>query len=425
MRRLALLPLLVFAVSCDDATVLQPDEDLPLAVAVTAPQEPNDPKIAFKSHRVEGGSGEIFVINVDRTALENLTKHPGYDANPAWSPDGSKIAFQSLRGEAASWDIYVMNWDGTGLVRLTSHPDADSYPDWSPDGSKIAFNSTRDGNFEIYVMNADGTGQVNLTNDPTADLYPAWSPDGSRIAFTSRRQGRPGDVYLMNADGTGVQRIMESGAQPAWSPDGSKIAFVRDGDIYVMNADGTVAMRLTTDGAGHPDWSPDGSQIAFHSRRDDPWWEIYVMNADGTGVERLTYDPAIDVSPDWGLLELVRPVSIDIRPGGDPNSINCNNPMAMIPVAILTTNEFDASTVDHATVTFEGAVEAHSTPHGVQRHEKDVDDDGDTDLLFHFRLGETTLDCGSTEATLTGETFDGAPIEGTDTVNMIDAGQPM
>jgi len=55
-----------------------------------------------------------------------------------------------------------------------------------------------------------------------------------------------------------------------------------------------------------------------------------------------------------------------------------------------------------------------------RRHEEDVDGDGDMDLVFHFRLGDTDLTCDSTEGTLTGETFDGLVIEGSDAVRMID-----
>jgi hypothetical protein len=117
-------------------------------------------------------------------------------------------------------------------------------------------------------------------------------------------------------------------------------------------------------------------------------------------------------------------VGIDIKPGSDPNSINCNNAMAIIPVAILTTPDFDATTVDHTTVTFEGASEFHSTPAGPKRHEQDADGDGDIDLVFHFRLGDTGLTCASTDGTLSGELFDGSAIEGTDAVNMIDRGAP-
>ena len=126
----------------------------------------------------------------------------------------------------------------------------------------------------------------------------------------------------------------------------------------------------------------------------------------------------------FGLVTAVVEVTIDIKPGSDPNSINCNNEKESIAVAILTTDDFDATTVDHTTVAFEGASETHvDKKTGVaRRHEEDVDGDGDTDLVFHFRLGETDLTCDSVEGTLEGETFDGQAIRGTDAVRMIDEG---
>lgn len=121
-------------------------------------------------------------------------------------------------------------------------------------------------------------------------------------------------------------------------------------------------------------------------------------------------------------------VEIDIKPGSDPNSINCNNPNETISVAILSTSvasgdglDFDATTVNHTTVMFEGASETHTDKKTGEprRHEEDVDEDGDTDLLLHFRLGDTNLDCNSTEGTLTGQTFGGEDIGGTDAVRMV------
>lgn len=117
----------------------------------------------------------------------------------------------------------------------------------------------------------------------------------------------------------------------------------------------------------------------------------------------------------------VQAVLIDIKPGSDPNSINCENEKKTIAVAILTTLDFDATTVDHTTVEFEGASEAHVDKKNgdPRRHEEDVDDDGDTDLVLHFRLGDTALTCSSTDGTLTGETLGGEAIEGSDAVRMV------
>lgn len=121
------------------------------------------------------------------------------------------------------------------------------------------------------------------------------------------------------------------------------------------------------------------------------------------------------------ITSLTEPLTLNIKPGSDPNSINCNNDQGVIPVAILTTQDFDATTVDHTTVSFKGASETHVNRRSGEprRHEEDADGDGDTDLVFHFRMGETVLDCSSTEGILTGEAFDGTPIELTDSVRMV------
>jgi hypothetical protein len=104
-------------------------------------------------------------------------------------------------------------------------------------------------------------------------------------------------------------------------------------------------------------------------------------------------------------------VTVDIKPGSDPNSINLNS-RGVVPVAVLTTDDFDASTVDPVTVLFAGA-----SP--LRWAMEDVDGDGDMDLLFHFKTQELGLDENSTEAILTGSTFGGQPIQGTDTVNIV------
>ena len=130
----------------------------------------------------------------------------------------------------------------------------------------------------------------------------------------------------------------------------------------------------------------------------------------------------------FGLGERELEVTIDVKPGGDPNSILCDRPEEVVPVAVLSTQtsagealDFDATTVDHSTVTFVGADEVHVNRNTGEpiRHEKDVDADGDTDLVLHFRLGDTDLNCSSTEGTLDGETFDGTPVTGTVAVRMV------
>ena len=85
-------------------------------------------------------------------------------------------------------------------------------------------------------------------------------------------------------------------------------------------------------------------------------------------------------------------------------------------MVILTTADFDALTVDPTTLAFgpNAAAIVHS-----QAHPEDVNGDGDIDLLVHFRTPETGIACGDADATLTGETFDGQHIKGSDTITTV------
>ena len=111
-------------------------------------------------------------------------------------------------------------------------------------------------------------------------------------------------------------------------------------------------------------------------------------------------------------------VDIDIKPHDERNVVN---PRAKggIWVAILSdTNAgslFDPSSqVDISTVEF-GPDGAKVVRHKV----KDIDKDGLGDLLLRFKIPETGIACGDTEATLIGKTVDGVSFTGTDSIKTV------
>ena len=108
-------------------------------------------------------------------------------------------------------------------------------------------------------------------------------------------------------------------------------------------------------------------------------------------------------------------VSLDIKPGSSENSVNPNS-RGRIPVTILTTETFDASTVDPTSVRF-GSTGTEAAP--VHWALEDVDGDGDLDLILHFNTQETGILCGDTSASLTGETFSGQAIGGSDAITTV------
>jgi alpha-L-arabinofuranosidase len=108
-------------------------------------------------------------------------------------------------------------------------------------------------------------------------------------------------------------------------------------------------------------------------------------------------------------------VAIDIKPDSDKNRINLKS-KGVISVAILTTEDFDATTVDPLSVTFgpDEAIEAKGIGDIM-----DTDGDDDLDFVLDFNTQMTGITCGDTEAGLTGTTFEGQAIEGLDSINTV------
>jgi hypothetical protein len=110
----------------------------------------------------------------------------------------------------------------------------------------------------------------------------------------------------------------------------------------------------------------------------------------------------------------VQAVSIDIKPGDVPNTLNRRS-RGVIPIAILTTEQFDATSLDVTSLRF-GATGGEIG--AVRAVFEDVDDDGDTDLVVFFHSTDTGIDCDTLFAYLSGATSIGVDIAGTDSVNI-------
>jgi len=114
-----------------------------------------------------------------------------------------------------------------------------------------------------------------------------------------------------------------------------------------------------------------------------------------------------------------RAVEVDIKPGSYPNSINLGS-YGVIPVAILTTKDFDATTVDPDTVELAGsAVAIRGNGNRTLASLEDVNGDGYIDLMLHVETENLSLETGATEAVLTGETYEGELIEGSDSIMIV------
>ena len=106
-------------------------------------------------------------------------------------------------------------------------------------------------------------------------------------------------------------------------------------------------------------------------------------------------------------------VSIDIKPGEDPPSINRRS-HGKTPVALLSSPTFDATSADRRTVVFAGA-----SPLNIGLDFVDVNRDGLLDVVFHFSTQSLNLPDGTTQACMTGRTIDRQDFKGCDSVRLL------
>jgi hypothetical protein len=205
-------------------------------------------------------------------------------------------------------------------------------------------------------------------------------------------------------------------------------AFAPDGTLHHIGGWGKNLMTLDPDtGAlitSMPVLGPLGMPVALAVRSDGILFatSVYVDGGGGfflSTIDRLTgaitFMAAgsgkvgdLDFSP-----VVVESVEIDIKPGSEPNAVN-PTARGILPVAILGSDTFDVADVDTTTLAF-GPGEA-APLHSSGGHAEDVNDDGYTDWVSHYRIEEVEVAAGDTELCLTGETLDGIPFEGCDTI---------
>jgi hypothetical protein len=350
---------------------------------------------------VDEGSNSLFWTDVDTDRIESTDLY-GSSGEPfgvitagvefPFGIDVSRSARRLFWADQSLEHVESSNLDGTERQVLFSAFTGSVAVDdvngkvYSENRSKIPEEAGR--LTSIVRSNFDGTGFETVINNVPTVFNLAIDPLHEVIYWTSSAglTNGNGGVYRVDFDGTGFAEIFVMGSN------------LDTGGIALDFANGKVY------------WGQSASTDLE---------DIYRMNLDGSDPEVVAtgFDGVTDISLVSLVSEQSIPVTIDIKPRDEHHVIDSRARDGVL-VAVLsdTGNEtaFDALQIDPATVQI--------GPKGGKPNRyraRDVNGDGVADLLMRFWIPDTGIKCGNTVATLTGETFDGRNVSGSDSIRTV------
>jgi hypothetical protein len=297
----------------------------------------------------------------------------------------------------------------------------------------------------VFLLSAMGIATPPAESTPSVDQQqPVIDDSVGALAINGASEQIVAQVFTVGLNGSMVEVDL-----PIACESGDPLILQIQGVSGGM-PDGSVLRSETYDGAGLPSFFPDppelrpfalsvplavtaGEQLAivlsspgacgvFQGPVGDPYpggdgWFDARPNPPGVWLE--LGPPLGDRSdlPFATLLDDRLDVAIDFMPGSRRNRINPRRG-GRVAVAVLSGSGFDATTVDWSTAEL-GAGLAPALGPGLTR---DVNGDGNQDLVLWFRVRDTGITCGDTSITLLATTSAGDGIRGVDAISVVGCG---
>ena len=251
----------------------------------------------------------IWIVSRDGSVLRQLTKSPGSDTSPRWSPNGEVLAFLSRQDEGRKAQIYFYSVKDDKLEKSTDEKSSIRDFKWSSDGQKIAFLMSKprteeetekqkkgddaftvDEDFRqthLWMMDVKSRKTRLLTKQDLTVWYFNWSPDRRKMAVLAsplptaegmEYQSHLSLIDVVNGEEDILVNKTNAQAAPSFSPDGKWIVFI--GPVGLFKERGIPKM-ISTDG-GDPielleDYQGNVWDVAWHPQAD------YVLAAVAVG----------------------------------------------------------------------------------------------------------------------------------------------
>jgi dipeptidyl aminopeptidase/acylaminoacyl peptidase len=159
---------------------------------------------------------DIYQVDVASRELRRISRNPGPDHSPGYSPDGRWLAWRSSQEynyESEDYKLNVRPLAGEDIRPLLAGFDrgVDSFA-WAPDSRGLYFSASRDGRSNIqYVSLAQPERWVDVTSGP--NNISGWQVAGKgRLAMIRGSDTCPGELYAFA--GGSFKRLTTAAEEP-------------------------------------------------------------------------------------------------------------------------------------------------------------------------------------------------------------------
>ena len=155
-------------------------------------------------------NGDLFLVPVAGGEARRITKNPGFDGNPVYSPDGRFIAYHAqftAGNEADRWRVMLYDRQTGNSENLSENFDRSATDlSWSADSKTIFFLAENETQQAVYAMDARlGAAPKKLLDGFNGSF--SFSADGKILVTERTSLTLPGELFVSAGDGSGLKQL--------------------------------------------------------------------------------------------------------------------------------------------------------------------------------------------------------------------------
>ncbi len=261
---------------------------------------------------------DIYLVSYDPAGspavsgpVTNISRNPGYDNQPSFTPDGSGVLFSSNR-DGQQTDIYRYDITAGTLEQVTRTPESEYSPLVTPAGRRVSVVRVEaDGTQRLWQFDQDGSNARVVLESVKPVGYHVWIDDTRLALFVLGEARAPATLQLATTERQSAEVITSGiGRSLLRRPGTNQVSYIsrpQAGAAVIMALDpdtrATSPIVEALEGSQDCAWDPRtgrllmarGATIFGWAAGESGWREMGSLSS--AGIDRIT---RLTVGPDAG-----------------------------------------------------------------------------------------------------------------------------